>query len=379
MGKDKTILLVTCWFPHEDNPQQGSFVLDHALSLTQNGIKCRVLYIHIHKAKSVKEIQRKRYEEQGIPVLKIDIASRFWKFLYQWPLWLKKQILLFSDDTFIADADIIHGHALFPAGFFGWQLAQHLHKPFVLTEHWSRSASFLQRHPLGFYGKRVYSKADSVIFVSEYLKNNIAKKVQLKNPAVIANPISNTLFHYKPKPGMPPIRFTLVAFWKKNGVKRGDLILDAFNEIQKETDIHFQLDFVGSGTALGEYKQKAAAYGIPVCFCGFEDKPTLADHLRKSHFLIHPTEFETFGIVVFEALKTGTPVLVSNLPVFKSYIHHQNGILVENTVSEWKKTILKAVQNEYDYPSIATEAEKPFSENEIAEATDRIYEQLLKG
>jgi glycosyltransferase involved in cell wall biosynthesis len=306
------------------------------------------------------------------------MASRFWKYLYQWPLLLRKQVLRYSENAFIADVDIIHGHALFPAGFFGWQLAKHIHKPFVLTEHWSRASYFLQKHPLGYYGKRVYSKTDTVIFVSKYLKNKIEKKVKLKRTTVIANPISNTVFHYKPKPKLPPIRFTLVAFWKKKGVKRGDLILEAFHEIKQETDIDFQLDYVGTGNALDEYKQKAAAYGLSACFCGFEDKQTLADHLKRSHFLIHATEFETFGIVVFEALKTGTPVLVSNLPVFKHYINHQNGLLVENTISEWKDAILKAIQNEYNYSAIASDFEKPFSEREVAEATNRVYDQVLK-
>ncbi|MBN2615067.1 MAG: glycosyltransferase family 4 protein [Bacteroidales bacterium] len=374
----KTIVLVTCWFPHKENPQAGSFVLDHAVSLVKSGLKVRIFYIYIHPGNRAFKVWGEQYNETGIPVLKLNIASRFWKFIYQWPLFAKKTVLSFSGTSFFSDVDIIHSHALFPAGFFGFQLAQKLQKPFVHTEHWSRSFSFLRKHPLGYYGKRVYQKSRAVIFVSEYLKQKIESIANIPNKFVIANPINGDLFHYSPKPDPAPLRFTLAAFWKKNGVKRGDLILDAFHEIQQETDLKFQLDFVGDGDLLSEYQQKADAYGLPVCFCGYKSKEKLAEQLTQSHFFIHATDFETFGIVIFEALKTGTPVLASRLKVFEPYIDNTNGFLSENTVKDWKDTILKAVQQRYDYAQIGKNFRQPFSEKEIAEQTNEVYDFVLK-
>lgn len=371
-------LLVTCWFPNDENPHQGTFVLDHAKSLLKSNLDVRILYIYVHHGKTSFKISEQTYELEDIPVLKIEIASKFWKFLYQWPLFLRKKILQFSDKKFIAEADIIHSHALFPAGFFGWQIARKLQKPFVLTEHWTRAGKFLKKHPLSSYGKKVYKKADTVIFVSEELKNEINRIVKIENSVVVPNPIDGNLFHYRPKPSTPPVKFTLVAFWKKNGVKRGDLILEAFREIKNEIDLSFQIDFVGSGTALEEYKSLAKKYEIPACFCGFEDKKKLSNHLQESHFFIHPTELETFGIVVFEALKTGTPVLVSDLEIFKPYINSENGMLVKNEVEAWKKAIISALQRHYNYEKIAQDYEIPFSEQEVATKTREAYENAIE-
>ncbi len=376
----KTIstLLVTCWFPTEKNPQQGPFVLDHAKSLHNSGINTKILFIHIHFGKTTFKVAEKNYEKDRVPVLEVEISSKFWKFLYQWPLFLRKTILRFSENKFIAETDVIHSHAIFPAGFFGWQLAQKLQKPFVLTEHWSRTEHFLKRHPLGFYGKKVYKKAHEVIFVSKHLKSKVTSIVELQNSTIIANPIDGSLFNYKPKPDKPPVRFILVAQWKKNGVKRGDLILEAFNEINKTTDLSFLIDFVGIGTALDEYKEKAEMYNLPVNFCGFENKEMLSKHLRNSHIFIHPTDFETFGIVVFEALKTGTPVLASELAVFKPYIHPEEGMLVKNNVNDWKEAIIKAFNIQFNYKEIAETYKIPFSEAEVALKTKEVYEKAFE-
>lgn len=376
----KTIstLLVTCWFPTDENPQQGPFVLDHAKSLSNSGIDTKILFIYIHFGKTTFNIAEKNYEKAGVPVLEIEITSKFWKFLYQWPLFLRKTILRLSENQFIADADIIHSHAIFPAGFFGWQLAGKLQKPFVLTEHWSRTQHFLKRHPLGFIGKKIYRNADEVIFVSKHLENNVTNLVKTQSTNIVANPIDETLFFYKPKPEKPPVRFILVAQWKKNGVKRGDLILEAFNEIKQTTNFSFQIDFVGIGTALDEYRNKAELYNLPVNFCGYEDKETLSKHLRSSHIFIHPTVSETFGIVVFEALKTGTPVLVSDLEVFKPHIHPAHGMLVENNVKAWRDAIIKAFSIQYNYEEIAETYKVPFSQSEIALKTKGVYEKAMK-
>lgn len=374
----KSILLVTCWFPHDENPQAGSFVLDHATSLVKSGVKVQILFVHIHHGKKVLRIREEQYDQAGIPVLKLDVSSRLWKYLYQWPLFLKKTVLTLSDHSFLSEADVIHSHALFPAGFFGFQLAHKLQKPLVHTEHWSRSYSFLKKHPLGYYGIKVYRKAQAVIFVSEYLKQKIESRVKIQSPFVIANPIDGDLFHYEPKPEASTLRFTLAAFWKKKGVKRGDLILEAFHEIQQETPLNFQLDFVGEGDLVKEYEQKAKEYGLPVCFCGYMGKKELARQLRQSHFFVHATDFETFGIVIFEALKTGTPVLASKLNVFEPYINETNGLLSENTIKGWKAVILEAVQKEYDFAQIAKSFSQPFSEKEIAEQTNEVYDFVLK-
>ncbi len=370
-------LLVSCWFPNKENPQQGSFVLDYAKSLLSASIDCKVLYIHIHAGNKFIQKEKKNYSIDNVDVLEIDIQSRFWKYLYQFPLFLKKTILTFVDSEIVQKADVVHSHAIFPAGIFGYQLAKKYQKPFVITEHWSRAVSFLKRHPLGPLGKKIYTNADALIFVSESLKEKVLQQIKIRDAFVIPNPIDGNIFHYKEKPKPTPIRCSLVAIWKKSSPKRGDLVLEALRGLDKEISVPFHIDFVGEGDALDEYKRKVKKYHLPVCFCGYEKKEALAERLQKSHFLFHPTESETFGIVVFEALKTGTPVLASDLDVFRTHINSDNGMLVKNNIEAWRKAIVAAFNAQYDYEKIAEDYKTPFSESEVAFKTKEIYEKAI--
>lgn len=371
-------LLVTCWFPNDENPQQGTFVLDHAKSLSFASIDCSVLYIRINKGNEFFKKNTKEYSIDNVKVTELNIQSRFWKYLYQFPLFIKRTVLKEVDSRIIQEADVIHSHVIFPAGILGWYLARKYHKPFVITEHWSRTLSFLKKHPLGFLGKKVYENADALIFVSESLKQKVATKVRNPDISIIPNPIDGTLFRYKVKPKPKPVRITLAATWKKRSPKRGDLVLEAIRGLKDAISVPFQVDFVGDGDALIEYKKIVEEYDLPVNFCGYEKKEALAERMQKSHLFLHPTESETFGIVVFEALKTGTPVIASDLDVFKSHIHIGNGILAENDINSWREAIIKALNSQYNYEEIAKEYKMPFSQSDVAFKTKEVYEKTIE-
>lgn len=377
---NKNILIVTCWFSNENNPQHGSFIMDHAKSLAIAGVQCQVLYFHIINGRKKLDISELRYIKEGITVKEIVISSLFWKFIYQWPLLIKRDVLNYAKSLKIENFDIVHSHAIFPAGFFGFWIAKVLQKPFVLTEHWSRASSFLRKHPLGQQGKNIYNKANVLIFVSPFLKNKISPYLNTNKPIfIIPNPIDGEIFNFHKKPPKDIIRYTLIASWKKKSPKRGDLILEAFHKIMKESPFKFQIDFIGDGDAIGDYKKIAKKYNLPVCFCGFKNKKQVSEHLQKSHFFIHPTEFETFGIVIYEALKTGTPVLASNIEVFKEIISDYNGKLVNNTSEDWKKAILLTKDNFYDYKKIAKTFSASYSPIEIGNKTKYIYQTIIEN
>ncbi len=376
---NKNILIVTCWFPNKKNPQQGSFILDHVKSLTVTGAQCQVLYFHIIKGNKKLKLKEYRYIKEGIAVKEIVISSIFWKFIYQWPLLIKSHILQYTQKIKNENFDIVHSHAIFPAGFFGFWIAKVLQKPFVLTEHWSRASSFLRKHPLGQQGKKIYNNANALIFVSPFLKNKISPYLNTNKPIfIIPNPINGDVFNFHKKPPKDIIRYTLIAGWKKRSPKRGDIILEAFHKIMEESPFDFQINFIGDGDAIDDYKKKAAEYNLPVCFCGFKNKKQVSEHLQKSHFFIHPTEFETFGIVIYEALKTGTPVLASNIEVFKEIISDYNGKLVNNTSEDWKNAILLTKDNFYDYKKIAKAFSSAYSPFEIGHQTNQVYNLITE-
>ena len=50
--------------------------------------------------------------------------------------------------------------------------------------------------------------------------------------------------------------------------------------------------------------------------------------MKKADFFIHPSEHETFGLVITEAMAAGLPVIVGNRTAPKEFVDNECGILV---------------------------------------------------
>ncbi len=97
--------------------------------------------------------------------------------------------------------------------------------------------------------------------------------------------------------------------------KRLDLIIDAVSEI---ADDSLALLVIGSGYNEDEYKARVKDKGLEkqVVFAGAHS-PTddLPAHYNLGDFLVLPsTHSESFGLVVLEAMASGRPAIVSDLP-----------------------------------------------------------------
>jgi glycosyltransferase involved in cell wall biosynthesis len=102
-----------------------------------------------------------------------------------------------------------------------------------------------------------------------------------------------------------------------------DLLLDAFARV-RSTCPAARLRVVGPA---GDATSLLAATGAGIEAIGAVDQPTLARELRRADCLVLPSRHDSFGMVVVEALASGTPVLVSEMVGAKD--------LVEEGVNGW--------------------------------------------
>jgi glycosyltransferase involved in cell wall biosynthesis len=90
-------------------------------------------------------------------------------------------------------------------------------------------------------------------------------------------------------------------------------VLVCVSRVSKEKNLEqfFELEYtgarkimVGDGPMLEEYKARYPT----VEFVGFKTGTNLADYYRMADVFVFPSEWETFGIVMIEAMACGTPV-----------------------------------------------------------------------
>ncbi len=107
-------------------------------------------------------------------------------------------------------------------------------------------------------------------------------------------------------------------------------LLRAFPMV-KEACPQTRLIVVGEGRLRAGFEQAIAENGVPdVVFTGFVSAEDLPRYHRSAHVFCAPgTGFESFGIVLLEAMAAGLPVVASDIVGFRQVVSHgQEGLLV---------------------------------------------------
>jgi glycosyltransferase involved in cell wall biosynthesis len=105
--------------------------------------------------------------------------------------------------------------------------------------------------------------------------------------------------------------------------KNLDLLMKLF---QKRRDITLKL--VGDGP----YRKKIEKSAENIIFTGFLTGDALSEAYASADFFLFPSETDTFGNVVLEAMSSGLPVIVSDKMGPKELVKHgENGFIARNT------------------------------------------------
>jgi glycosyltransferase involved in cell wall biosynthesis len=380
------ILFISSWYPTENNPNFGIFVKEHASAIQSTENEIKVLAILTEQSHLFFNIIENVYvDEFGIETFEIRILTRFKNLIYH-SVPLQNRIAFYYYKKLIQDTfspDIVHSNVVFPAGMIGDFISKKLRKPHIITEHWSKIAGILKKPYLSGLAKKTYKNASKILPVSEFLKNNmIGLMPALKSEKfqIIPNVINSETFTYKTKNELEDeIHFCAIATWatKKIPDKKPELFIEALAKAQKLTKKKIILTMVGGGDKLDELIQLCKKHRLNTKFTGYQTKTNIAKILHNSDFYIHASTIETFGVVIVEALMTGTPVICSNVGALPELINESNGILCKNTIEEWVEGIEKALNSEFNSKQISADTGSRFSLESIGNQINEVYKKLI--
>ena len=379
------ILFLTCWYPTTTNPHFAPFVKEHANAIKSTDNQLIVLALTVHRDNCFFKIKKNDFiDENGIKTIIFEIFTRFSDIVYYaipLQIFLLKKII---KKRILPDfqIDIIHSNVVFPAGIWGNSLAKYLKKPHIITEHWSGIEKFLKKPVLSSLAKTAYKRANAILPVSVFLKNNILcliPDLQENKFFVIGNVIDDKMFAYKEKnSNHENVKLCAIATWNrfKHTAKQPQLFINAIGNLPDVQKNKVELTIIGGGNMLNEMKQLSENQKINAVFKGALPKSEVAKILQKSDFFIHATNFETFGVVVAEALMTGTPVICSNTAALPELVNSENGILCENTVEKWTEAITKLFSQNFDNQHIANSMCGKFDYFSIGEKINCVYKTI---
>jgi len=380
-------LLIACWYPTRKNPNFGVFIKEHARAIQSSGNEIVVLAIVIHRSKKIFSIRSSdRFDENQIRTVKVEISTLFRDIVYHaipFQYWLVKRAF-YKKISPNYTPDIIHSNVIFPAGIIGDWLSSHLKKPHVITEHWTRVRNFSKMPVLSRWGKQAYDNAAKILPVSTYLQQEIMDAFDLDKSkfTVVGNVIDSEQFAFKEKQKHPAkIRLCSIATWAKlkNPAKQPELLIKAIAALQTELNIKIELTMIGGGNKIEELKTLCYNKNVNAIFTGYQPKEEIAKKLEETDFFVHPTLIETFGVVVAEALCTGTPVICSNITALRELVSDSNGILCENTVSDWTQALRTALHKNFDRQKIADDIKARYSKETIGLQIDAVYKEIIQS
>ena len=172
--------------------------------------------------------------------------------------------------------------------------------------------------------------ADLVLPVSTHLGNEIRESgIQLKNSAVLGNPVDTDFFSLRDKPLEVQKRILFVG--RLDPFKGGLRTLKAFHKV-KDDFPDYHLTLAGDGVE-GDHIENYIRENQLQPRVEFLRKRLSRDEMRtlfhESSFLVFPSEFESFGLVAAEAMATGLPAVITDRTGPRDYSNEKNCIQVD--------------------------------------------------
>lgn len=337
------LLIPSQRFVAEDNPVGGIFQLDLALALQRSGLKVGIIAPVPRSLRGwkISELGRKRTwthsEKYGIPVLRPD----YYAWIPSRTPYLSKSFQVVVGNRLFERyvdrhgmPDVVHAHNVLFAGAVALSLKRKLRLPYILTEHSSAYISKALRRWQEPTVQVVLKNADRTLVVSNHLGHKMERQYGEfmhpweKMPNVVNSDFTTAeMRDPKKAEGRSGFCFLNVAAmlpWKNQAA-----LLRAFAaSFEDRIDAHLRMG--GDGPLRGKLVRLSRELGIRdrVTFLGSLSREKVLEELQSADAFVLSSDFETFGVVLIEALAMGKPVISTDCGGPQEIVHEGNGILV---------------------------------------------------
>ncbi len=203
--------------------------------------------------------------------------------------------------------------------------------PIVATWHSSMDKSRMML-TLSKLAQTAMEKVSARIAVSEAARTTLIKHVD-GDAVVIPNGVDVRAFcNAKPMFGWPGANLSIVFLGRGDEPRKGlSVLVDAYPEIRRNHP-NVRLLIAGPGEPANTLKSLSREDRASVTLLGMIAPQDKASVLASGTIYVAPnTGGESFGIVLLEAMATGTPVIASNLEAFSRVLDHgRAGLTFEN-------------------------------------------------
>ena len=384
------ILVIPYSYKYREKPISGIFFREQALALRKAGHKVGVIALRIN---SIRKIFKSKTHFFKIITYENDEGIE----TFQWEGWNWLTQKIPSGESHIYKTkgrklfrkyikknglpDIIHAHAAVNAGILARDINRHYDIPYVLTEHRSAYARGLVSRQLLRIARGVFKDACRRIVVSPELGRTLENALgeTVKPWEWIPNLVSERFFNENiaDREGQEFVYLNIAVLTPKKGQKN---LISAFASAFKgNTSVSLRIG--GDGPLRDELEEQAEVNGISrqVHFLGMLSRDEVLREMQQCNVFVLSSHYETFGIVLTEALACGKPVIATKCGGPECIVKDENGLLVNSGDVDALKEAMVAMHRDYssyDSEHIRTDCRQRFSEEAIILKLQKIYEDV---
>jgi hypothetical protein len=178
-------------------------------------------------------------DECGMNVIKIEIKSRFYKFLH-YCFSLQSRLLIHAmnhKNIDIKSFDFIQSNVIFPSGIVSNKIAKKFNLKLIHLEHWSGTSNFLAKNIFRSKALEVLNNSYRIITVSSTLEVVLKKFINNTKFRIVPNVVNSYFKYLKKDTTSNFISFLAIANW--SSPKNPFLFLDALEVIIKKKSNKF--------------------------------------------------------------------------------------------------------------------------------------------
>lgn len=274
---------------------------------------------------------------------------------------------------------VIHAHNLLYAGIMAKHISGSSGIPFVVTEHSSlHGRSMLDRRVRPLVCNAAQA-ARSLTCVSHSLRQDLQNSLGLDSE-VLPN-VVDPLFFEHPIKNIVRTAYTFINVASLDVNKNQTIILQAFAFCFKGMNVRLVL--IGDGPLRSQLQRLAKRLDITsqVEFMGQLPRSAVRDEMTKADCFILSSNYETFGVVLIEALASGLPLIATRCGGSQDIVNSSNGILVNASRVDQLGQAMRYMHSNshtYDRLELRNEAQKQFGSCAFVDRVNSIYSKALQ-
>ncbi|MDI9392449.1 MAG: glycosyltransferase [Synergistota bacterium] len=392
------VLMIPSWYPTDRNPLEGCFFREQALALSKHGFKVGVLAPQIIYLGSISNRKNfntgfRRYNDNEIRTYQ----KQYWNIFPKLHSLREARHLSIGGSMFKRYLDenglpdILHAHVALYGGFLAKKISEKFRIPYIVTEHSTNFARKLYSERQIGTAAQVFRGASANICVSPELGRLLGEIYQGLhfNWLYIPNIVSDLFSPEKKEIDSPDRSFGLEKGLDYRILNVGSLtekkgqrdLLVSFSEAFKG-DMNVRLRIGGEGPLKEELSDLARRLDIAsqVVFLGSLGRDQVANEMRQCDVFVLPSHYETFGVVLIEALACGKPVVATRSGGPESIVNTKNGILVHPGDIHALACAMKEARlrrKDYDPLLISRECRETYGEESVVGRLSEVYRSIL--